>query len=144
MKPASHVIASGVVASIFYIYFRSAFGSLVCFLSGILIDTDHVLDYYLNYRTFSAGFKHFYNSCIELKLDKLLLVLHSYELILILWILVFIFQNNLLLIAISAGLTQHMLLDQIGNNAGKFSYFFIFRLCKGFGKDCLSSNENKK
>jgi len=109
-----------------------------------MIDIDHLLDYYLHYRTFSGGFKHFYDSCIEPKLDKLRLVLHSYELLLIFWILVFAFPKNLLLIAISLGLTQHMLFDQITNKMPNLFYFFIFRLSRDFKKESLISDEIKK
>jgi len=144
MKPVNHLVISGIVASIFYIYFKSAVYSFVCFLSGIIIDVDHILDYYLHYRTFSAGLKHFYNTCIETEIDKLHLILHSYELIFILWILVFMFPKDLLLIAVSVGLTQHMLADQLGNKVDKLAYFFIFRLQKGFRKEHLFINGIKK
>ena len=144
MKPVNHVIISGIVASFFYMYFKSAVYSFVCFLSGVIIDVDHILDYYLNYKTFSAGLKHFYNSCTETEIDKLYLILHSYELIFILWMSVFVFPENLLLIAICLGITQHMLVDQFGNKLDKFAYFFIFRLQKGFKKEHLFINGIKK
>jgi uncharacterized membrane protein YjjP (DUF1212 family) len=132
VKPVSHILVSGIISSAFYFYSKSIIASSVCFLSGVIIDIDHILDYYLHYRSFKKGFSHFYNSCLALKIDRLHLVLHSYELVLILWVLVFVFRQNLLFLAISVGMSGHLLLDQVGNDLDRLGYFFIFRLLNNF------------
>jgi len=50
MKLRSHVIASIIFSTLFFVVFKSWKIAAVSFLSGILIDVDHVFDYFWEFR----------------------------------------------------------------------------------------------
>jgi hypothetical protein len=141
LSPVKHLVASSVSGAIFYLYSKSFWPSLVCFLSGIFIDLDHFCDFYLHYKRFAINLREFYFNCIDLKFDKLYLFLHSWELVLTVWFLIIILKLDLIWIALAVGVTLHTLLDALGNNASSFSYFFIYRMLKGFRAELLFRNE---
>lgn len=53
--------------------------TLGCFLSGVLIDTDHYLDYYLLHKKFPYRYKDLVNFCFDKRVKKNYLFFHAYE-----------------------------------------------------------------
>ncbi|HBA62058.1 MAG TPA: hypothetical protein DCZ92_14835 [Elusimicrobia bacterium] len=110
--------------------------SVSCLLSGVLLDVDHLLDFYLttdepfSYKVFRAW-------CHEVRWERIYLVLHSYELYLLLVLAAFVYRNEVLTGA-ALGMGLHLLMDQLGNTVlDKRFYFFIFRYRSGFAKSAL-------
>ena len=136
MKPVPHIVASGIISILSIAYFRSFGYAAVSFLAGFLIDADHIIDYYLN-REFTFNIKKIYHSCLVMDLKRVYLVLHSYELIAFLWTVIYIFSLSKLWQAITLGLTQHIILDQITNPICAFGYFFLYRVKVRFNKDMI-------
>ena len=131
-----HVVVSSIVSAFVWAFFKSFGCAAISFASGVLIDLDHVIDYYASYGfTFKA--KKIYNICLELKLKKLYLILHSYELIALLWIIIYVFSLSNLWKAIAIGFTQHIILDQITNPINTLGYFLTYRFIKGFKKELI-------
>ena len=131
MTPLPHIVASGIISAISIAYFRSVGYAAISFLAGVLIDADHLIDYYLNHG-FTFNIKKIYNSCLVLDLGKLYLVLHSYELVAFLWVSIYVFSLSMFWQAIALGLTQHIVLDQVTNPVLAFGYFFTYRAMNGF------------
>jgi hypothetical protein len=104
-------------------------------LTGVFIDIDHVIDYFLN-RGSRFNPRDFYNCCMELKLQRLSLIFHSYELVAVLWIAIAAFSPGDIWKAAAIGYTQHIILDMARNmSVGKLewrTYSFIFRMKNGF------------
>ena len=134
MKPIPHIVASGIISAISIAYFKSFGYAAVSFLAGVLIDLDHIIDYYLNYG-FTFNIKKIYNSCLAISLKRLYIVFHSYELIAFLWAAIYIFSLSKFWQAIALGFTQHIILDQVSNPVRAFGYSFIYRLCNAFDAD---------
>jgi len=117
---------------------------LVCLLAGVLIDLDHVVDFYIHKQAKSINPLKFYRDlcdwCLGLKFDFLYIFLHSIELIFLIWLLIWIFNLGIFWIAIAVGFTQHMILDLIFN-IKRFlplrGYFFFYRMKKAFKKEFL-------
>ena len=120
------------------IYFKSFTCGVASFLTGVLIDVDHILDHFLNYG-FRFRIKTFYYCCTRNKYGRLSLILHSYELVILLWALIFTLRLGSIWTAAAIGMTQHLILDHIRNIArGKVGwqpYFFLFRLKNRFMTD---------
>ncbi|MDD5135784.1 MAG: hypothetical protein PHX20_04960 [Candidatus Omnitrophica bacterium] len=131
MAPIPHVVASGIISALFLAYFRSVGYAAICFLSGVLIDGDHIIDYYLN-RGLTLNILKIYKCCLTNSLKKIYVILHSYELVLFLWAAIYIFGLSKFWQAIAVGMTQHILLDQIANPVTAFAYFFVYRAANGF------------
>jgi len=134
VKPLPHVAASGIISAISWFYFKSFGYCLITFLSGILIDADHLLDYALSYKfTFNA--RKIYEACKKMELKKFYIVLHSFEIVIILWAAIYIFSLSKFWQAIALGLTQHIVLDQLTNPIRPLGYFFIYRFLSRFEKE---------
>jgi len=131
VTPLPHIVASGIISAISLAYFKSAGYAVISFLAGVLIDGDHLIDYYLNHG-FTFNLKKIYRCCLAIDLKRIYLVLHSYELIFFLWAAIYIFSLSLFWQAIALGLTQHMILDQISNPIKTFAYFFAYRAANNF------------
>ena len=126
MTPAKHVAISVVTAAGFGFFTKSWAGGLACFLSGIFIDLDHVLDFIIFEKRLCKSLKELERFC-EQRHGKIYLFLHSFELLLILWITVFYFHFEPIWLGIVFGLTVHMVADQIVNPVNPWTYFILYR-----------------
>ncbi len=118
------------------IYFRSLPCALASFISGVFIDLDHFLDYYANHGlTFKL--KNIYDACERSDLKKIYVVLHSYEIVILSWLIIYTVPLSVFWKAGAIGLTQHMIFDQLTNPFSIRGYFFTYRLLNGFDKNIL-------
>ena len=134
IRPTGHIISSGVIGFILACYFRSLPCGLVFILAGTLIDLDHISDYYVN-RKFTFNFKRIYSACEDMSLDTLYLVMHSYELVALLWALIVIFSLGKVWVCAASGITVHLLVDQVTNPVRPLAYFFTYRWINKFESD---------
>lgn len=129
-------------------------GVVGCLIGGVLIDSDHLLDYFLNYRLQNVS-KFFLN---PVTLKTLLtkgrissqgrgrpekrhpglpirsyLIFHSYEL----WIFIFLLglNGNVFLLIVFLSGTIHVVSDFLAWRLPWYSFFFSYRLSKRFDKD---------
>jgi len=126
-----HIVTSGITSSIIYAVTNSIPGTIACFLAGVCIDADHLLDYYMNYG-FTTRLGEIYRACAEHRLLKFYLVLHSYELLAVFWILIYLIPLNSVYLAAAIGSTLHMFLDQIYNPIYPKAYFLSYRISHKF------------
>jgi len=106
-------------------------------ISGVLIDIDHILDYFMAYGI-NIRIKQFFEVCHNLKIPRMRLIFHSWELLFLLSICVFLVGWNPWIVGTIVGFTQHIVLDQVFNKPNKWTYFFFWRLKKGFSsKRCF-------
>jgi len=131
------VIASTLTSAVFFAATHSWEGTMVCFLSGILIDIDHHFDLWLYEKKILFHIKHIYYFCEKEKKGKLYLIFHSYELLALFWLGLIWFPLNVLWWGLAVGLTVHLVLDQMCNTVTPFTYFLWYRIKKGFMKEAL-------
>ena len=131
MRPSFHGIISFSLGALLWYFTKSVYAGLLCFLFGYLIDFDHVIEYALQY-----GFKNFksktiYQTCKLVLFDRLYLVFHAYEIMIILWVATVV-TKNIYLLGISIGYSSHLIMDVITNPVLPFSYFMTRRFLKQF------------
>lgn len=119
-----------------------------CLIGGVLIDSDHLLDHFLNYRlqNVSKGFLNLVNLKTLLTQGRgrpekrrpdlplrSYLIFHSYEL----WIFILLFglNGNVFLLIVSLSGIIHIVSDFIVWRLPWYSFFFSYRLSKRFDKD---------
>jgi len=95
------------------------------------VDLDHLIDYYASYR-FSLNLKHMYRALEEVRLKRIYLVLHSYELVICSWAAVLLFSPGMVWKGAAIGLTQHLIFDNLTNPINTKGYFLLYRLMKRF------------
>jgi hypothetical protein len=131
------VAASLVISAAVYAYFRSVPAAAASFVTGVFLDIDHILDYFINYGI-KFDVRDFYDCCMQVKFDRLSLIFHSYELIALFWAAIFLFSLGSLWKGMAIGATQHIIFDQLFNrppySLRRRRYFLIFRLINKFHK----------
>jgi len=105
-----------------------------CLFSGVLIDIDHYLDYYLFHRKLPADFEDMRLYCANVRRGKLYLFLHAWESILILWFFIHLLGLGEMWIGLALGLTLHVLGDNLVNPLKPFAYFFTYRVLHRFAR----------
>jgi len=143
VKVKYHIAASGIVSYMVYIMTNSLINTAASFAAGILIDCDHCVDYYLNHG-FTYDMRKIYDAMSNVRITKVYLLLHSYELLLASWALAFLHPLNGLYLAISIGFTHHIIFDQIYNPLVSKGYFLSYRIAMGFRKESIIDTQRLK
>lgn len=69
----------------------------------------------------------------EVDFDKVYLFLHSFEIVLLLWLGLLFLSRNMVLLGITIGYSHHLLLDLSSNKTtSPFTYFLLFRIYNKF------------
>lgn len=141
MKPISHVILSTIITAGFAQISPSPAANVICFLSGILIDLDHHIDYYLNtgknplhYRQL----KHYYD---HEKIEKIRIFFHGYEILVLLWFAVIGWRLSWEWCGLAVGMSTHFIADVLCNPLKPIGYSLIYRISKGFRYDQIFTQE---
>lgn len=131
MGPMKHIVASTVLATSVYIGTKSLSGALTCVASGVLVDLDHIIEYgkyCFDYKQKWSWKEFFSGTYFDVK-ETVYVVFHSWEVAVLLAILLIMKKNGdgYMLFGAFMGYSLHLVLDQIGNNLKKFSYFELYR-----------------
>jgi hypothetical protein len=141
MKPTYHVIISGGVTAVFALWVKSKTAVLACFLSGIFIDLDHHLDYFLVRKKLPLSYKKLVDFC-DKDQGPLYLFLHSYELLILMWICIYYFSLGNVWVGIAVGFTTHILCDEFANPFRPLAYFLTYRIKHKFNRKMLFKKEH--
>ena len=132
IKPQHHLYVSTAAAGVLYLVTNSFLSSLGCILSGVFIDIDHFLEFFLfsNEKLSPSNFVKFY---ANIRYKKAYVLFHSYELIVIVWYFTVKSGNNFFF-GISIGYTLHLFFDLIYNPVFWQGYSLLYRIFSGFSK----------
>lgn len=139
MLPSRHIIASLPLGIAVGYFTQSLFAGILCFLSGTLIDIDHLIEYMIHFGSKNLRPKAVYWTCIKMasleegRVERIYLFLHAGEIAIFLWI-GFAFTRNILLLSIALGYTMHLILDSTANIVKPSGYFMISRIMNNFRK----------
>ena len=118
MKPAAHIaISTGLGAGV-ATFTGSPWAFATTLGTGILVDADHVLDYYRWY--------------VRHKIHRVFYLLHAWEHLAILVAISALSDWHPLLIGTTLGYLSHLIADQLGNDPYPLSYSIIYRAIHGF------------
>lgn len=110
------------------------------FIAGVFVDLDHLIDYSLNH-SFTTNLKFIYDACAKIDIERLYILMHSYEVMALLWILIYTFSLSIVWKAVAIGLTQHLILDQLANPINTYGYFLAYRIINGFDTNKIINQE---
>ena len=105
-------------------------------MAGVLIDLDHLLEYFKD-RGPTVNLREIYSFCVKMDMKKMYLVMHSYEIMIALWISIYAFSLSDPWKALAIGLTQHLVFDLMTNPIKGVGYFLTYRAINGFRKDAV-------
>ena len=147
MKTSTHVYSSAILSGTIFALTQSAPMAVSAFVSGVLIDLDHVPDF-LIFSGERFSIKAFFSWFHDTKWEKVTLLFHSYELYLMLCIITFMYPDPVL-VGVLLGCGLHLALDQIGLRSfglrfgfqpAPMYYFLSYRYYVGFHKSRLLRN----
>jgi len=138
MRLKGHLLASGAVSAGIYAATGSAKMAACSFAAGVLLDADHLIDYWRDH-SFNLDLSRFFSVCHECDLSKTMLPLHSVELLLLLAAAA-CFTRSGAITALALGSGQHLFFDQLVNKVYPYSYSFFYRMGKGFRSDAVFTN----
>ena len=142
MKPSRHIAVSFSLGVILLFFTKSIPSGIICFLSGILVDIDHIIEYIIHYGLKSISVDRVYHVCESCAFSKFYLVFHSIEIAIVAWLLTF-FTFNIYVLAFALGYSSHILLDVIGNEFYPQGYFILWRVNKKFEAQKLFKENSK-
>lgn len=130
MGPLGHTVISGAVGGGVWLATGSAAAAGAAMGAGVLIDVDHLYDYYQRY--------------IKRKQNKVYVLFHAWEYSLIgLLILTIAFYHPVLL-GLLLGHLSHVATDHSVNRLSPFGYSIIYRLFRRFDGAYITPHSHKQ
>ena len=136
MKLHYHVVASTTISGLIYLIFKSWGLASASFLSGVFIDLDHILDVAREHG-WSVKIRDFFHICHTAQFDRIILILHGWEWMLLGWVLAWYLHWNIWVTGFLIGLSQHMLIDAVTNSPGFLTYSILWRWKQQFDYDTI-------
>jgi len=97
---------------------KSPYSMVSAVLTGVLIDLDHLIEYY---RWF-----------VKEDNSRVYFFLHSYELVVPAFLAGYLSGWDPVILGVSSAFLGHLLSDQLANPVAPLAYFFTYRAMKGF------------
>ncbi len=136
MKLQYHTAFSAVIAGILYMTFKSWGLAAACFISGIVIDLDHIIDV-VREHGWSVKTKEFFRICHTAQFDRIFLLWHGWEWLVICAIAAWATEWNPWITGTLIGITFHMILDSYQNSLNLRTYSLIWRWKNDFVFDVV-------
>jgi len=127
-----HVTITTGILLLLSCFWKNYWGLLLIWLGGIFIDVDHYLDYVKETGDKRISLRRLEDYFYNLKEQKLYCIFHSYELMILLFIINFFYLKHHYLYGLLAGLAVHIILDAIFNPVKIQCYLFLYRLKHDF------------
>lgn len=118
MSPPGHAVISAGVGAVVWAFTRSVSAAVTALAVGVLMDVDHLVDYYF--------------WLWKERTTHLWLVLHWYELAIPMFLATWLSGWHPMLLAATLAYLAHMLTDQFTNRLEPFTYFMTYRATRGF------------
>jgi hypothetical protein len=143
MKPQYHATYSVLIAGILYLFCKSWSIALSCLISGVFIDLDHIYDYIREFG-FPFKVKNFLHAVENHDISRVTLILHSWELLILIGIIAYFMNWNPWLTGTLIGFGHHLVLDKLNNGERIRAYSFMWRWENNFEFEKIFFNDAKK
>ncbi|MDD5678696.1 MAG: hypothetical protein PHW60_12035 [Kiritimatiellae bacterium] len=133
MQLSKHVVASVFISALVWWWLRSSAAALACFLMGVFIDLDHIVDYLYNSPRHLRARRFFTAFEFEV-LENIFVFLHSWEFALV-WLALLLCVPGIrqpVALGLFIGFVTHLGLDNLFNRHARWAYFLFYRLRYGF------------
>lgn len=131
MKLAHHLAISAGVSAVVWFLFQSMTATIACFLTGILLDIDHIIDYVANYG-WKIRIKHLFQAFEYEVFENIFVFLHSWEFVAIYLALLWLIDWKPVALGAGIGIFAHLLVDHLFNDHSPLGYFLSYRIWHGF------------
>ena len=132
-----HIILTSIIVAYFYWRFRSWELAILCFVSGVLIDVDHLFDYFHYLGWQGLDLRKFFTEDIFDGSGTVFVPLHSWELLIPIWVWGFRTNRKKEAFALSSAFFGHLLIDYFSYSVPWPFYSLTYRLITSFANPCL-------
>ncbi len=129
-----HLVLATLVAVFFVHRFKNWLLVIPIFFTGFFLDLDHLFDYFI-FTGLKFNLDNFIHARYFCSSGHLFLPLHAWEWPIILLILSRFRILTPWLLALAAGISVHLIFDQLSNHMYPLGYSIIFRVINGFQID---------
>jgi len=136
MKLTHHIAVSTAVSGLIYSATRSFALTAASFIAGIFIDLDHIIDVMREHGG-KISIKDFFSICNNAQFQKILLICHGWEWLLIGSLVAWYSHWNPWIVGALIGFTHHMVLDSIYNSSNPLTYSLLYRWKNDFVFDAV-------
>ncbi len=136
MKIEHHVTLSTVISGILFAVFKSWELSITSFIAGILIDIDHVIDYFIEHGL-RSNLKEFLPYFYKEKHRKITLLFHGWEWLFCLGAAAILTEFNPYVTGVLIGYGHHIAFDYFYNKTSVWTYSLIWRWKKNFDSQTI-------
>jgi hypothetical protein len=126
MEAKHHTSISLVLSGALYSISESWELAIASFISGIIIDMDHCIDYIREYGLY-FDIDMFFKSYSEYQYKRMFLFLHGWEWLFFWAMIAWLTGWNMWILGLLAGHSHHMILDQIFNKPSRWGYSLLWR-----------------
>ena len=126
MEPHKHLIVSLSIGIIGYLISNNPLILYLPTIFGSFLDFDHYFEF-IHTSGWRKAFrlKEFYDSTHFIQSNRIILIFHSWEYVLIFFVIIIMLNFDLLVVFIFLGYSSHIILDQIGNYDLNNNFYFI-------------------
>jgi hypothetical protein len=135
MKFRNHFFVSSIISVIIYYFYKNYAYTISLLLSSVFIDLDHCYDYFRETGDYKISLKKMEKLFYAYDYKKATIILHSYELIFIFFIINIFLFHSIIIYGIISGFLLHIILDIIFNPVYAKAYSFFYRLNHSFVKE---------
>ncbi len=136
MRVEHHAAVSLLFSGLLLGLFKSWPLALASLASGVLMDADHLPDFFLHHGP-RFNLKAFFRASYEREYKRIFIILHSWELIVPGGLAAWLSGWNPWILGLLAGWIHHMIADQIVNRPHKWGYFITGRWRVRFDHDTV-------
>ena len=127
-----HLFGALIAAILTYIFYSNIYLSFISFSVSMLVDIDHLLEYFLaEGLSLKIKFKKILSGENIQKIGKIYVIFHAWEYLLLLLIIYAITQNPLCM-SLFLGLLSHYIVDTLSNEVVPLAYFITYRIKVNF------------
>ena len=146
---SKHFIVTSVIAFFLWLKYRDFRLVIITYFMGVLIDIDHLFDYFFYVSSFAyrAGWhfnlSEFLNPSVYVKpTGKVFVLLHGWEYLPILWFIAKKLKRKIpgIFLALFFPYFCHLLIDQSPFVRATFAYFFFNRLINNFNLNAFNGH----
>ena len=123
MKPPGHAVISLSIGGVLWAVTKSPYSMLAAAVTGVMVDLDHLVEYYWWF--------------VKEDHTRAWFFLHSYELAVPAFLAGYLSGWNPVVLGISFAFLGHLITDQIANPVGPFTYFLSYRAAKRFRRTAI-------
>jgi hypothetical protein len=136
VKLQHHIVVSAVLSAAVCAASRSWPLTVSSFVTGALLDADHLLDFWREYG-WREDLRRIFRVCHGRQLRRAVLLLHGWEWVVAAAGLAWAAGGSPWAVGAAFGLGQHLILDQFSNRPAPLGYFLLWRARRGFGMDAV-------